>query len=153
MSKKWKWNIMRTGNRLWIQNYSTESKQRKSFKSNETSRTSSWFLECSQARWHSISHLNPKLHYFYFENLIIIFISDFVSPIRKDNGRLNWVRVKIPSCGNIGRAVAACPELENMPFYLDRNVDQDIKFGDTASYGLQNNFVTFVILWILRKFW
>ena len=74
--------------------------------------------------------------------LIIIFISDFVSPIRKDNGRLNWVRVKIPSCGNIGRAVAACPELENMPFYLDRNVDQDIKFGDTASYGLNNRFRT-----------
>ena len=76
--------------------------------------------------------------------LNIIFITDFVSPIRKDNGRLNWVRVKIPSCGNIGRAVAACPELENMPFYLDRNVDQDIKFGDTASFGLYNRFETFV---------
>ena len=81
-----------------------------------------------------------KIIFFHFEINYNFHNNFFVSPIRKDNGRLNWVRVKIPSCGNIGRAVAACPELENMPFYLDRNVDQDIKFGDTASFGLYNKF-------------
>jgi len=40
---------------------------------------------------------------------------------RKDNGRLNWVRLKIPSCGHIGRAVAQCPALDNMPYYLDKS--------------------------------
>merc|ERR1712113_1164760 len=51
---------------------------------------------------------------------------------RRDNGRLDWRPISLAtSCGNIGRAVASCPNLGNKPFYLDR----EPKSEDGWEYG------------------
>ena len=51
------------------------------------------------------------------------------------------MKISIPSCGNIGRQVAQCPSLDNKPYYLDRDVSDDIKFGDTARLKCPNRIV------------
>ncbi|CBY30569.1 unnamed protein product [Oikopleura dioica] len=62
---------------------------------------------------------------------------------RKENGRLDWVPMKIPNCGSIGRAVSQCPtDLDkNQPFYIDRDISENIKFGDIARIKCPNRIV------------
>ena len=59
---------------------------------------------------------------------------------RKDNGRLDWQRMTMPSCANIGRKVPDCPPMSNMPYYFDRDVD-DIRFGEVARLKCPNRVV------------
>ena len=62
---------------------------------------------------------------------------------KEENGRLDWVPMKIPNCGSIGRAVSQCPpDLgKNQPFYIDRDISENIKFGDIARIKCPNRIV------------
>ena len=65
------------------------------------------------------------------------------SAFRRDNGRLDWRPVTLQTpCGQIGRAVAECPSLQDKPFYIDRSAGAaGFKFGDVARMKCPNKIL------------
>ena len=65
------------------------------------------------------------------------------SAFRRDNGRLDWRPVTLQTpCGQIGRAVAECPSLQDKPFYIDRTAGTEgFKFGDVARMKCPNKIL------------
>ena len=65
------------------------------------------------------------------------------SAFRRDNGRLDWRPVTLQTpCGQIGRAVAECPSLQDKPFYIDRTAGAaGFKFGDVARMKCPNKIL------------